>query len=139
MFFSMLFGISSNNSGTIVVTTAAPGGSTFGASNGVVQGSSVFGTISNPQNLSPGGSIIGQFDSSPGVDFELLTDSGVAAGQGAFTQLVVDLDAGGTRTLTSASATYSFGGANRKNSWKWGTGSSPVWTSGGHTRNVAMS
>jgi hypothetical protein len=108
----------------LVVTVGSPGAGTFGFL------SPSFGSIS-PANAI-GQSVVGLFcDGSR--DFELrLSDASLA--KSFFPRLLVQNSAGEMVNYFTADATHSTG---LLTSWRWGNGSSPVWTATG-TRAVQI-
>lgn len=126
---NMLF--ASENAGqNVLVTVVGPGGSGFfGYINGI-QGSltpSGFTISGTPPQL------LGS-DAATTYDFGLNV-SGNPGKLGLFASITVFNQAGNPVTFLASASTYVGGGTS---TWRWGTGSSSVWTAGGVNRNCTF-
>lgn len=127
----MLFGALS--AGTIYSIVTAAFSAFYGYSSGIA-GSVTPTPIVLPLAQTHNVTIVECPSAAPSFDF--FVEANFNVGQlGGFNQIQVEDSTGTVRTYTAASAAYNAG----NNSWTWGSGSNPVWTSSGQTRSFAIS
>lgn len=115
---------------TVLVSVTGNGSGAFGFQNGG------FGSIT-PPGFAVSGFSLQEIDSAGalGTDFAVSVLNTYSGGQnGLFSTIIVFDQSNSIRTFSSTTATFTAVTAR----WSWGTGSSPVWTAGGVSRNASF-
>lgn len=118
-----------------IVTVAGGGPEQFGFASGfygavsptTLKGKTLFG-------------ILGGYTGSPAYDFQVtMTGFSSNPGQsGMFSAVYVQPTTGATRTFNASASTFTYNSGDGSAEWRWGSGSSFVWTSGGSVTKLVQ-